>query len=116
MVSPKKSTILDIFDEKIVNVGTRFAGPDGAFVASPGAPIYVGMPNYVGMLRSRLLGRGRLLVPQGTSSASGGFLGLWRQLGHRRLLGTPERLFELSRSCFMIQELISERVSYRTDN
>ena len=52
MVSPKKSTILDIFDEKLVDFETRFAGQEGRLLRLPGAPIYVGMQNYVGMLRN----------------------------------------------------------------
>ena len=42
-----------MFDEKLVDFETRFAGPKGRLLRLPGAPIYVGMKNYVGMLRSR---------------------------------------------------------------
>ena len=52
VVSPKKKTILNIFDEKLLDFGTRFAGPEGRLLRLPGAPIYVGMQNYVGMLRN----------------------------------------------------------------
>ena len=41
-----------MFDEKLVDFGTGFAGPEGRLLSLPGAPIYVGMQNYVGMLRN----------------------------------------------------------------
>ena len=41
-----------MFDEKIVDFWTRFAGPEGRLLRLPGAPIYVGMQNYVSMLRN----------------------------------------------------------------
>ena len=40
------------FDENMVYFGTRFAGPERRLLRLPGAPIYVGMQNYVGMLRN----------------------------------------------------------------
>ena len=44
-----------MLDEKLVDFGTRFAGPEGRLLRLPGAPIYVGMQNYVGMLRNWMI-------------------------------------------------------------